>query len=200
MSLYKNITVDIPSRVMELDKAFSSIAKDKELEVTYLLMKLYPSFLSPYERVLGTSHAKKMDVIDRSKITKNLRINDQFNNSKYTCGKWHEISALSFKDGVTGWCENSDIHSKETTLTVKDVLSIVRNALSHSNIHFGGENVQAIEHIYFGSNWPQMRDDIKILRCTVADLEKFTQQWITSIADLGASSKDVWALLEPGEA
>ena len=41
MSDYNNFTIDFPSRLAELDKLFRPFARKKELEVSYLLMRLW---------------------------------------------------------------------------------------------------------------------------------------------------------------
>ena len=197
MASYKNITIDLPERIATLDRDFSIISKEKDLEVTYLLMKLYPSFLAPYERISKSSHAKNMDMIDRSVLTKHLRINDLFNNSKFiSTEKWLQTNDSCFSKGVVHWYEATSQEQIETNLKVGDVLSIIRNALAHSNIYFGGEYVETIEHAYLGSNWPKKSDEITILRCSIKALEHFVSVWLASLAELGISSKALWPQLE----
>ena len=190
MAIYRNITIELPNRIQILDSKFRSIAKAEKYEVTYLLMKLYPSFLAPYERISGTSHARKMDKINRDELTKHLRLNDKINNSKFVSdSKWYETTADSFSGKVVDWFERSKI---ESPLLVKDVLVIIRNALAHSNIYFGGKNKNRIDHVYFASNWPKKEDKIKVLMCSTEAAELFTDIWIKSIKSLGLSSGVIW--------
>jgi len=189
---YTNISIELPNRIKILDTEFSRIAKNRNYEATYLLMKLYPSFLAPYERITNKSHASKMDNINRVELTKLLHLNDVFNNSVFVAdSKWHETSAETADDfcrKVVEWFASKN----ETTLYVKDVLSIVRNALAHSNIHFGGKTKKRIDHVFFASNWPKKGDKIKILMCSIEAAEYFTDFWIQSIKSVGLSSGVIW--------
>jgi len=68
MTAYKNFTVDFPKRLMELDQQFRPIATSADLEVSYLLMKLTASFLLPYERIEGTSGARRSEIANPQRI------------------------------------------------------------------------------------------------------------------------------------
>ena len=88
MTLYKNFTVDLPSRIRELDPRYKRIAKSSGLEVSYLLMKLSTTFLLPYERAIGSSGARDTDLLDQQKLRKDLELDKKFASSAKSVGEF----------------------------------------------------------------------------------------------------------------
>jgi hypothetical protein len=101
MSAYKNFTVELPERIQNLDKEFSQLAKVKNLEVTYLLMKLAAAFLLPYERISGTSGATSFDIVEPQRIRRTLELDKQFYRSSYpkNIDGWVRYDVNDFSNG-----------------------------------------------------------------------------------------------------
>lgn len=110
MGAYKNFTVDLPKRIAELDQRFRHIASCADLDVSYMLMKLAASFLLPYERIEGTSGARKTDIADPQSIRKYLELDKRFRESAYcsVIGDWALIDVDGFDRGPVAWCGKED--------------------------------------------------------------------------------------------
>ena len=184
MTAYSNLSVDLPSRIRDLDPAFRKHAELNDLQVTYLFMKLASSFLLPYERIAGTSGASADDICDQQAIRPSLEFDRRFRESGYCKDftKWKMIDTDDYSAGPEYW--KNDTQPLE--LTAAKVLKIIRHSIAHSNLYFGGQ--ETIQHIYFGnrrSNSPQS-DEYRIIRATVAESEYLCERWIENVVNLKA--------------
>src|SRR5437763_11488583 len=105
MTAYKNFTVDFPRRFIELDQQFRLIATSVDLDVTYLLMKLTASFLLPYERIEGTSGARRSEIADPQRIRKFLELDKRFGEASYCSdiSQWSLLDVDDFHRGPRDW-------------------------------------------------------------------------------------------------
>lgn len=194
MSEYRNFTVELPARIAELDRDFKAIAEAKQLEVSYLLMKLAASFLLPYERLEGTSGAGRADISDRQVIRKHLYLDRKFHESNYSenLADWCLIAVDDFHYGPRQWLEKS----RPLDLPVHKVLSTVRHFVAHSNLFFGGE--ASIEDVYLGSRRERDPNTQKytVIRCTVGELNHLVDAWIMNVQRLRVSPALIWNELE----
>lgn len=195
MTAYENFTVDLPKRIAELDSQFRGIASDMNLDVSYTLMKLVASFLLPYERIEGTSGARRVDVKDSQSIRKYLELDKRYHESAYcsSIDHWASIDVDDFSSGPqAAWL------GKESSLNspVHKVLKTIRHSIAHSNLFFGGE--QKIEHVYLGSRKEinSETNKYRVLRCTVAGLQHFVDVWISNLQRLRVSSSLIWREIE----
>jgi hypothetical protein len=178
MTAYKNFTVDLPERLMRLDKHFLPIAQGQDLEVTYLLMKLSTAFLLPYERIDGSSGTRASEISNPQNIRKYLELDKPFQRSSYCASpeKWRRINVDNFSRGPRFWKDQS---SKKVQETVAKVLEMIRHATAHSNLYFGGES-ETIQHIYFGNRMERNKNTEKytIIRCDIGALNFLVTAWI----------------------
>jgi hypothetical protein len=196
MTAYRNFTVDFPARIEKLDKVFAPMAASDELEVTYLLMKVASAFLLPYERMYGDSGATRHDVLDPQGARAQLELDKKFVRSSYcdTWNEWRVFSVVDFSTGPLAWLEDDQ---GIPTWEVASTLKIVRHALAHSNIYFGGEN-STIQHIYFGNRADRARgtDQYKVIRGSVQDVKRMIDTWLKNLHGLRASSALVWQAID----
>src|SRR5438128_7261394 len=101
MTTYKNFIVDFPKRLSELDREFRPIATSADLDVSYALMRLAASFLLPYERIEGTSGARRAEIKDSQSIRKFLELDKRFHEASY-CSDITQWSLLDVDDFSRG--------------------------------------------------------------------------------------------------
>lgn len=195
MTAYRNFTFDLPKRIQDLDQEFSPIATRKNLDVTYLLMKLATAFLLPYERISNTSGATRFDINNTQNIRKHLELDKPFRSSTYCnhCEQWLQYSVDDFSNGPSNWFGQE---SKLELGTVDKILKAIRHAIAHSNLYFGGE--KDIEHIFFGkkSERDTKTDQYFVIGCTISELNQLTNSWLTNVQKLRGSTELIWAELE----
>lgn len=195
MSEYKNFIVDFPSRIIELDRKFRPLAASVELEVSYLLMKLTAVFLLPYERIEGTSGARRSNISDSQSIRKFLELDKLFREASYCSeiAQWSLLDVDDFHRGPRDW--EGHVQSLDSEVVHK-VLKTVRHAVAHSNLFFGGEST--IEHIYLGSQKEKNGDPNKyrVVRGTVAALDGLVDKWIVNVQKLRTSPSLIWRELD----
>ena len=194
MAAYENFTVDFPKRIRKLDAQFRNIASGKELEVSYLLMKLSSSFLLPYERIEGTSGVRKHDIQNHQGIRKELELDKKFYESKY-CNittDWGEIHVNNFSAGPSHWFSKSC----ELDSTVAKILKTLRHSIAHSNLYFGGEN--KIEHIYFANKEERNNETEKytVIKCTISAMVVLVDNWIKNLCSLENNPNLIWRLID----
>ncbi len=196
MTAYRNFLVDFPARIEKLDEVFAPMAVSRDLEVTYLLMKIASAFLLPYERMYGDSGATRHDIRDQQRARTQLELDKKFVRSSY-CNAWNEWRAYSVDDFSTGplaWLEHEQGIS---TWEVARTLRIVRHALAHSNVYFGGEH-STIQHVYFGNRADRERetDQYKVIRGSVQDVQQMLDTWLRNMRLLRASPALVWQAID----
>ena len=194
MVQYRNFTVDLPKRIDELDSEFRGIAEKRELEVSYLLMKLSSAFILPYERIDGTSGAKSHDIIDTQRIRSALELDKLFFDSNYYINKddWKKVDVDNFSFGPSRWFSMLENFS----MTVAKVLKILRHSIAHSNLFFGGN--EDIEHIYFGNRKERDSKTNKytVLCCSVAEMNHLVGCWISNVSKLSANPYLIWQTID----
>lgn len=194
MTAYKNFTVDFPKRLMELDQQFQPIATSANLDVSYLLMKLTASFLLPYERIEGTSGARRSEICDPQSIRKVLELDKRFSEASYCSdvGQWSMLDVDDFHRGPRDWTSRE----QRMDLVVHRVLQTIRHSVAHSNIFFGGE--LTIEHIYLGSRRESNRetDKYRVVRSSVRTLNHLIDAWILNVQRLRVSPSLIWRELD----
>jgi hypothetical protein len=195
MTAYKNFTVDLPDRIAELDKLVRPLATSIDLEVTYIVMKITSAFLLPYERLEGTSGARRTDVTNPQSIRKTLELDKLFRGATYCedLTQWTALDVDDFHRGPRDWNSRDERLDAEVAHTV---LRTIRHSIAHSNLFFGGE--QTIEHIYFGSR--KERDiengNYRVVRGTVGAVEHLVDAWINNLHGLRTSPSLIWRELE----
>ena len=194
MTAYKNFTVDFPKRLMELDQQFRPVATAADLEISYLLMKLTASFLLPYERIEGTSGARRSEISDSQSIRKVLELDKRFREASYCSdiAQWSLLEVDDFHRGPRDWTSRE----QRLDLVVHEVLQTIRHSVAHSNLFFGGE--LAIEHIYLGSRRERDRetDKYKVVRSSVGALDQLINAWIVNVQRLRVSPSLIWCELD----
>ena len=196
MTAYRNFTVDFPARIEKLDDLFAPLAASHDLEVTYLLMKAASAFLLPYERMFGDSGVRKHDVLDPQKARTQLELDKKFLRSSY-CSTWNEwrwYSVNDFSKGPLDWFQHEQGIS---TWEVGSILKVVRHALAHSNLYFGGEN-SVIQHIYFGNRADanKQTDQYRVIRGSIKDVQQMLETWLDRVQLLRGSSSLVWQAID----
>lgn len=196
MTAYKNFTVDFPQRIAELDERFRPIANSSDLEVSYTLMKLAASFLLPYERIAGTSGARRADITDSQSIRKYLELDKRFHQSRYCSdiGQWAWVDVDDFDRGPIAWVDRErKVYPDSLT---HEVLETIRHSVAHSNLFFGGEG--RIEHIFLGSRRERdpQTNKYRVLRSTVGQLDNLIDAWIRNVQKLRVSPSLIWRELE----
>lgn len=195
MTAYRNFTVDLPRRIAELDRLIQPLAREKDLEVSYLVMKMTAVFLLPYERLQGTSGARHADVADPQAIRKTLELDKRFREASYCADlcQWTLLDVDDFGRGPRDW------RSREVRLgdvIAHEVLKIVRHSLAHSNLFFGGE--QKIEHLYLGSRIDRDRDTgpYRVVKGTVAAVGHLADSWNSNLQRLRTTASLIWRELD----
>lgn len=194
MTAYKNFTVDLPQRLKQLDQQFFQIAKTRNLEVSYILMKLCAVFILPYERIEGTSGARTLDISDAQSVRKYLELDKKFYRSSYckNTSAWARLDVDDFSRGPCSWIGKE----KSLDVTAAEILNILRHSIAHSNLFFGGETV--IEHIYFANKRERDRTSNKytVIRCDVQNMINLIDAWIENLQTLRISPSLIWKELE----
>ena len=194
MTTYKNFTVDFPQRLAELHRRFWSIASSADLDVSYALMRLAAASLLPYERLEGTSGARRRDIRNSPSIRTLLELDKRFRESSYCLdtSHWSLLDVADFELGPRGWLGDQ----REMELVVCKVLQMVRHSVAHSNLFFGGATT--IEHIYLGSRRERDPDTGKyrVLRCTLEALNRLVDAWVANVRKLRTSPSLIWQELE----
>lgn len=132
-------------------------------------MRLAASFLLPYERIEGTSGARKADIKDSQSIRKWLELDKRFHEASYCSDitHWAVPDVEDFSRGPRGW------RGKEHQLDwpVHKTLQTITHSVAHSNLLFGGDST--IEHIYLGSRRENDPETTKyrVIRCTVDGMD-----------------------------
>lgn len=132
-------------------------------------MRLAASFLLPYERIEGTSGARKADIKDSQSIRKWLELDKRFHEASYCSDitHWAVPDVEDFSRGPRGW------RGKEHQLDwpVHKTLQTITHSVAHSNLLFGGDST--IEHIYLGSRSENDQETTKyrVIRCTVDGMD-----------------------------
>ena len=197
MTAYKNFTVDFPERLMQLDQRFQEIARSDDFEVSYLLMKLAASFLLPYERIEGTSGARRTEISDPQSIRRFLELDKRFHEASYCSdiGQWSLLHVDDFQHGPRDWTRRE---CPLDSVVVHKVLQTIRHSVAHSNVFFGGES--KIEHIYLGSRREKDRqtDKYEVVQSSVGALNHLIDAWISNLQKLRVSPSLIWP--ELGEA
>lgn len=196
MSEYKKFAFDLPHRLKILDQEFSKIARKKNIDVSYLLMKLAASFLLPYERTRGTSGASETDIPSPESIRKDLELDKLFIQSSYCkdADVWSCIDVDNFSQGPREWSQKDwEPLKKQPTHKVLDTL---RHSLAHANLFFGGED--DIEHIYFGNRRERDKNTNKyrVIRCPVLDLNNLVNAWISNLETTSVGYSEIIDELE----
>lgn len=194
MSSYRNFAIELPSRLRKLDDCFREAAQGQGSEVSYLLMKLAALFLLPYQRLVGDSGAAAAEVSPRAAVRKYLELDKRFRESRYclSIDAWCRIDTLKFSEGPRAWADRAESLDEMTHW----VLLTIRNALAHSNLHFGGEN--EIRHIYFGKREDRDpgSDRYVVIGCDVASLERLVTAWLDNVEAVAATSRTIWGEVE----
>lgn len=194
MTAYQNFTVDFPKRLTELDQQFRPIATSADLEVSYLLMKLTASFLLPYERIEGTSGARRSEIVDPQSIRRFLELDKRFGEASYCSDitDWSLLDVDDFHRGPRDWTSREH----RSDLVVHKVLQTIRHSVAHSNLFFGGE--LAIEHIYLGSRRENDRgtDKYRVVRSNVRAINHLIDAWILNVQKLRVSPSLIWRELD----
>jgi hypothetical protein len=186
MSLFETFHVDLPGRCQTLHEKFSKIAKDKDLEVTYTLMRLGCAFLMPFEQSL-------FDLKDR------LEINSKFGESSYCCNynawTYHKVPEQQYRADLD---LNTLLQGGEDlgTKTVREVLFIIRCAIAHSNLHFAAEqnneniphDYRSITHIFFGIQPADGKTEYRVIGSNPIELSRLLDIWSNKLSDINKSS------------
>jgi hypothetical protein len=195
MSTYKNFTVDFPKRIKELDQQFRPLATTTDLEVSYLLMKLAGAFLLPYERIKGSSGARRSEIADPQPIRKFLELDKRFTKTSYcsNIAEWSMFNVDNFHCGPCAWDRNDQ---DLATIEVHVVLQTIRHSLAHSNLFFGGDS--KIEHVYLGSRREKVSDTDKyqVVCSSVNALNQLVDTWLSNVQKLRISPSLIWHELE----
>jgi len=195
MTAYKNFTVDFPKRLLELDQQFRPLATAADLEVSYLLMKLAAAFLLPYERIEGTSGARRTEISDRQSIRKFLELDKRFCEASYCedIARWSLFDVDDFHRGPRKWTERGE---RLDIGVVHRVLRTIRHSAAHSNLFFGGE--VTIEHIYLGKRMENdlETDKYRVVRGSVSAVNHVIDAWIRNVHGLRVSPSLIWQELD----
>jgi len=198
MTAYRNFSVQFPERIKELDQDFKALATERDLQVTYLMMKASSCFLLPFERLAGTSGASSAEIPCQQKIRRHLDLDKPFAKSSYFDeeGRWAKGDVDNFSSGPEGWVGKELWVLPVTAVASCKVLGALRHSLAHSNFFFGGE--EQIEDIYFGSKRENKESTEKytVYRCSIVSLNYLLDSWIENVASEAVSSKLIWQELD----
>lgn len=200
MTAYRNFVVDFPKRLMELDQQFLPVAKSADFEVSYILMKLAASFLLPYERIEGTSGARRSEISDPQQIRKYLELDKRFHQASYCSdsNQWSFFDVDEFHRGPRDWWTGQGARSDLVVheLVVHEVLQTIRHSVAHSNLFFGGE--KTIEHIFLGSRRERdpNTDRYRVARSSVHAINHLIDAWIQNVQKLRVSPEMIWRELD----
>lgn len=191
MTQYRNLTVDFPSRIHDLDVHFRPIALGMKLEVTYAIMKLASAFLLPYERIDGQSGAKRADVSSGRDLRRALGLGSPFDTSRYCADPehWACFTVPTFPFDVDSWAGVRSTPSQSTAT----ILETMRHAIAHSNLLFAG--CEDIELVFMASR-DGSTGGCRVVRCTGDALNNFADRWIENLATLPTCHGLVWNVIE----
>jgi len=198
MTAYRNFSLEFPERVKELDQDFIACAKQRNLEVTYLMMKASSCFLLPFERLAGDSGVSSAEVPNQQKIRKHLNFDEPFARTFYCDGdeRWAQGNVDNFSSGPEAWIDKDCWVLPIMGLASCKVLRTLRHSLAHSNFFFGGE--QQIEDVYFGAKREKKESTEKytVYRCSVNSLNHLLDSWIEKVSSEAVSSEVIWRELD----
>ena len=179
--LYHDYISDLSGRCLGIFESFEQAAKEQKKEVTLLLMAATSAFVIPLERI------RSKDLYSDSK-----EIAPSFDEELKK--KWNDSPLFKgIEEWPLGYVKKSDWdegpHSWSPPTTrvgdrdVEEVLSIIRNALAHGNLHTGG-NLTAGDHIDLLRLHSEKRNHKKkvigwrYLDICVSDFRQFLFNWI----------------------
>jgi hypothetical protein len=197
MSNYRNFIEDFPKRCGEILSDYKKQAYKNGREVTYMLAIASASITIPYARLTE----KENPSLDKKKCE------NAVSNFDNLCGKpflksclwampsknWKSglVKKEYVKLGADTWEKNALCLRNE--ITVKEVLSIIRNALAHGSIFTLPTENDKIENIIFLS---VIRDkenhttgDYDLIMVSPDDFNEFLANWIEFLKTLNIPSE-----------
>jgi len=185
--MYKDYTIDFSSRCKKIIDLYYKNSKEKELDVSFLLMIASSSFVIPFEKIRNDSN----HIYD---CNKGKKLKDSyFNKLALEKIELKQLDTLETKpDSVSNSKRN--IEDMETSL----FLSIIRNAISHGNIQVIEQlSTKKIGKIAFISekfnsdkcsrcNQRIRTNDKKIYNCLVFkadEFKRFLDLWLNFLKD-----------------
>jgi hypothetical protein len=195
MSNYRDFVQDFPKRCRDVLVEFSKSAKERDRDVTLLLMAAVAGFVMPYER-LRDGTAVRQPQLDRQRFrTAAEQLRTLLGTTVGTSGLFLEsegswcfgplASAVGTPDD---WPQLSTPESLSPEKTVSDVLMCLRNGLAHGNVFSRSQDSNEIDYLIFVSGGTRGKSGkhipLTFLVVSPADLRAFLLKWFDFVAKL----------------
>jgi len=198
MSNYKNFIKDFPIRCGEILNEYKKHIQKNEREVTHMLSIASASITIPYARLTE----KKNPSLDKKKCKHAVSKFDDLRGKLFLKSHLWEMTSKSWKYGLIKeeeielgpdtWEQN--VLCLRNDITVKEFLSIIRNALAHGSIFTRNNNQNnEIINIMFLSkekdNQNSYTGNYDLLMVSPDDFNEFLVKWIEFLETLNIPSE-----------
>lgn len=197
MTAYRNFSLEFPERVKELDQDFIACAKQRNLEVTYLMMKASSCFLLPFERLAGDSGVSSAEVPNQQKIRKHLNFDEPFARTFYCDGdeRWAQGNVDNFSSGPEAWIDKDCWVLPIMGLASCKVLRTLRHSLAHS-IFLWWRAADRGCLLRCKAREKESTEKYTVYRCSVNSLNHLLDSWIEKVSSEAVSSEVIWRELD----
>lgn len=207
MSNYKDFVQDFPRRCRDVLDAFSKPAKERDRDVTFLLMVAIAGFVMPYER-LREGNSVQQPQLDRKRFSKEAaELRHLLDQTVAASGLFSDrgrswcFGSLASAVGMPDeWPELNEPEALSPDTKVRDVLKCLRNGLAHCNVFSRSRNANKIQELIFvsGGRRQNSKGDIPLRFLVVSpqDLRKFLLNWFNFVAKLSLPQDLVLQVVE----
>jgi hypothetical protein len=204
MSAYKNFVDDFPRRCREILRFAGKPALFRGREVTLALMVASAGLVVPYERLKpdggeidhpSGDNKKFSDAADQLRTL----LAEPFLSSTVwgsPVSTWHSGKLKSVTGDPDSWEGLRKRRPFQAEKTVKNVLTVIRNALAHGNIFTFKNPIEAI--IFFKANFNDENKvrDYSFVYVAPADFHLFLEKWFDFLDQLRIPQPEAWELLK----
>jgi hypothetical protein len=216
MSYYKDIYNDFPLRCGKLWIKLREQAKDKKLDVTFMLMTASGGLVTPWEHLkhnaLGSDEEKRQPAFTPGNDEHYKEVLKAFTRAidcapaksplfrNLDIDQW-KIRQLYKANEIINYVQNPDesIGRPYHLNSARDIIKIFRNALAHNNFHaFNRSGATEIDEIAFFSedlgdyNEKTKRRDIQgynVVSIPHIDFSEFLDEWFKLLKNIGLSNE-----------
>jgi len=213
MSLYLDIYNDFPLRCAEVWRSTRAVAQSDGREVTLMLMAATAGLATPWEHLniqpgqakdncdhpafngfRDLAYKRALKIVEKalSSIVSESRL---FVGVDY--GRWRYGHAAKL-GLIRNMVEQGVLPTLPlTALKAKEVVNLLRNALSHNSLYaFGGPPGSEISHLTFFQEHAHRENGVKVvngydvLSLPVGDLEAFLENWFAMLEEVARANSE----------